>query len=48
MCKEFGIVTGPEDRDIPDSVYDMPELQNNPPDLARKLPKKRRLEDTVS
>ena len=30
MCKEFGIVTGPRNKNIPDSIYDMPELQNNP------------------
>ncbi|KAH7324142.1 putative peptidase family-domain-containing protein [Stachybotrys elegans] len=36
MCSEFGIVTGPKDKDIPDSVYDMPELQNYPLGHKRK------------
>lgn len=30
MAHEFGIVTAPKDRELPDSLYDMPELQNNP------------------
>lgn len=28
MCHQFGIVTAPNDVDLPDSVYDMDELQN--------------------
>ena len=30
MCHEFGIVTAPADRPVPDAVYDMAELQNSP------------------
>ncbi|CAG9977757.1 unnamed protein product [Clonostachys byssicola] len=30
LCSEFGIITAPRDVEIPDSVYDMPELQNLP------------------
>ncbi|VUC33073.1 unnamed protein product [Clonostachys rosea] len=32
MCSEFGIITAPRDVEIPDSIYDMPELQNLPKD----------------
>ena len=28
MCYEFGILTAPDDKELPDSMYDMPELQN--------------------
>ncbi|KAH8893062.1 hypothetical protein GQ53DRAFT_861482 [Thozetella sp. PMI_491] len=31
MCRKFGIVTAPIDAELPDTVYDMEELQNNPP-----------------
>ena len=30
MCSEFGIVTAPRDAVLPDSMYDMEELQNKP------------------
>jgi hypothetical protein len=30
MCQKFGIITAPKDVELPDSVYDMEELQNNP------------------
>ncbi|KAL2194409.1 putative peptidase family-domain-containing protein [Corynascus similis CBS 632.67] len=48
MCSRFGIVTAPRDVDLPDSVYDMEELQNKPAhereqDSQRK--KRRRLDD---
>ncbi|KAK4209718.1 putative peptidase family-domain-containing protein [Rhypophila decipiens] len=29
-CSQFGIVTAPKDVELPDSVYDMEELQNKP------------------
>ncbi|CAH0054250.1 unnamed protein product [Clonostachys solani] len=32
LCSEFGIITAPRDVEIPDSVYDLPELQNLPKD----------------
>lgn len=49
MCSRFGIVTAPRDVDLPDSVYDMEELQNKPAhereqDSQRK--KRRRLVQT--
>ena len=28
MCHQFGIVTAPKDVELPDSVYDMEELQH--------------------
>lgn len=28
MCDQFGIVTAPRDVELPDSIYDLPELQN--------------------
>lgn len=43
MCKEFGIVTGPADHHIPDTVYDMPELQNNPDGGSGRPSKRRRI-----
>ncbi|KAH7009970.1 zinc metallo proteinase [Ilyonectria destructans] len=43
---EFGIVTAPKDQPIPDSVYDMPELQNNP-HVGVGRPSKRRKVDRV-
>lgn len=30
MCHEFGIVTAPRNVVLPDSVYDLEELQNKP------------------
>lgn len=42
MCISFGIVTAPRDADLPDSVYDMQELQNNP-DRDQHRSKKRRV-----
>ncbi|KAH6640297.1 putative peptidase family-domain-containing protein [Chaetomium tenue] len=42
MCSSFGIVTAPRDVDLPDSVYDMEELQNNP-DRDQHQSKKRRV-----
>lgn len=46
MCNEFGIVTGPADQHIPDIVYDMPELQNNPDGGSRRPTKRRRIVST--
>lgn len=46
MCREFGIVTGPADQPIPDAVYDMPELQNNPQGGSRRSAKRRRVVST--
>lgn len=46
MCSEFGIVTGPADQNIPDSVYDMPELQNNAEGGSRRAAKRRRVVST--
>lgn len=46
MCNEFGIVTGPADQQIPDSLYDMPELQNNPDGGSRRPAKRRRVVST--
>ncbi|KAK7228199.1 hypothetical protein V2G26_000369 [Clonostachys chloroleuca] len=31
-CNEFGIITAPRNIQLPDWLYDMPELQNNPKD----------------
>lgn len=45
MCNEFGIVTGPAGQHIPDTVYDMPELQNNP-DGGSRPTKRRRVVST--
>lgn len=42
MAREFGIVTAPKDRELPDSLYDMPELQNNPKGGAAGPSSKRR------
>ena len=42
MCRSFGIVTAPRDADLPDSVYDMEELQNKP-DRDQHRSKKRRV-----
>jgi hypothetical protein len=42
MCCRFGIVTAPRDADLPDSVYDMEELQNKP-DRVQHQSKKRRV-----
>lgn len=28
MCSEFGIISAPKDAEVPDSMYDMPQLQN--------------------
>ncbi|KAK3291264.1 putative peptidase family-domain-containing protein [Chaetomium fimeti] len=44
MCSSFGIVTAPRDADLPDSVYDMEELQNNP-DQDQHRNKKRRVHE---
>ncbi|KAH6843316.1 putative peptidase family-domain-containing protein [Chaetomium sp. MPI-CAGE-AT-0009] len=44
MCSSFGIVTAPRDADLPDSVYDMEELQNNP-DQDQHRDKKRRVHE---
>jgi hypothetical protein len=41
-CSEFGIVTAPKDQEIPDSVYDLPELQNNA-DIGARSSKRRKL-----
>ncbi len=30
MCRRFGILTAPKNVELPDAVYDMEELQNNP------------------
>ncbi|KAK0622752.1 putative peptidase family-domain-containing protein [Immersiella caudata] len=40
MCQKFGIITAPKDVELPDSVYDMEELQNNP---ERRRNKKRKI-----
>ncbi|KAM7191682.1 putative peptidase family domain containing protein [Rhypophila sp. PSN 637] len=40
-CNQFGIVTAPKDVELPDSVYDMEELQNRPEGQRSK--KRRRL-----
>ncbi|KAL2161860.1 hypothetical protein VTH06DRAFT_7644 [Thermothelomyces fergusii] len=40
MCQEFGIVTAPRNVVLPDSVYDLEELQNKPEQDGR--PNKRR------
>lgn len=42
MASQFGIVTAPKDRELPDSLYDMPELQNNPKGGAAVHKSKRR------
>lgn len=47
MCNEFGIVTGPADQHIPDIVYDLPELQNNPDGGSRRPAKRRRIVSTL-
>lgn len=31
-CNQFGIITAPRNVELPDYVYDLPELQNNPKD----------------
>ena len=41
MCFRFGIVTAPRDVKLPDSVYDMEELQNKP-EPAEHRDKRRR------
>ncbi|KAK7698082.1 hypothetical protein SLS64_012856 [Diaporthe eres] len=48
MCNEFGIVTGPADQHIPDTIYDMPELQNNPDGGSRRPTKRRRIDQHQS
>ncbi|GAB1315528.1 hypothetical protein MFIFM68171_05738 [Madurella fahalii] len=35
MCSSFGIITAPRDIELPDSLYDMDELQNKPEDSHR-------------
>ncbi|KAF7554334.1 hypothetical protein G7Z17_g2941 [Cylindrodendrum hubeiense] len=47
-CHEFGIVTAPKDQSIPDSVYDMPELQNNSDSGAGRPSKKRKIDRVES
>lgn len=39
MCFEFGIITAPEAVELPDAVYDMPELINSPEGGAGWRPK---------
>ncbi|KFA52547.1 hypothetical protein S40293_07624 [Stachybotrys chartarum IBT 40293] len=46
LCTEFGIVTGPRNKEIPDIVYDMPELQNTPPDHQSRPVKRRRRDES--
>lgn len=41
MCHQFGIVTAPRDVELPDSVYDMEELQHKPE--SRRARKRRRV-----
>lgn len=43
MTNEFGIVTAPKDKELPDSLYDMPGLQNNPKGGAARGPKRRKI-----
>lgn len=47
MCQSFGIVTAPKDVDLPDSVYDLEELQNNTGagHEARRSSKKRKFNE---
>ena len=47
MCQSFGIVTAPKDVDLPDSVYDLEELQNNTGAAhdARRSSKKRKFDE---
>ncbi|KAI5465037.1 putative peptidase family-domain-containing protein [Mariannaea sp. PMI_226] len=40
-CSEFGIVTAPKDQEVPDSVYDLAELQNSPEDGARSAKRRK-------
>lgn len=42
MAREFGIVTAPKDKELPDSLYDMPELQNNPKSGSGRASKRRK------
>ncbi|KAK3905150.1 putative peptidase family-domain-containing protein [Staphylotrichum tortipilum] len=44
MCCEFGIVTAPRDAVLPDSMYDLDELQNKPEEEGRSS-KRRRIDD---
>ncbi|KAL2134850.1 hypothetical protein VTI74DRAFT_10656 [Chaetomium olivicolor] len=44
MCECFGIVTAPRDAVLPDSVYDLEELQNKP-DGGSHRNKRRRVDD---
>jgi hypothetical protein len=41
MCSRFGIVTAPRDADLPDSVYDMEELQNKPEEEGHRGKRRR-------
>lgn len=48
MCREFGIVTGPAHHHIPDTIYDMPELQNNPDGGSGRPSKRQRVDQNES
>ncbi|KAK0636797.1 putative peptidase family-domain-containing protein [Bombardia bombarda] len=48
MCKKFGILTAPKNVELPDSVYDMEELQNIPKGRAHKRVKRSHHKDEES
>ena len=43
MAREFGIVTAPRDKDLPASLYDMPELQHPPKGGPGRSSKRRKI-----
>ncbi|KAK4156560.1 putative peptidase family-domain-containing protein [Chaetomidium leptoderma] len=45
MCNRFGIVAAPRDAVLPDSVYDMEELQNKPEEEGRQNKRRRIFEE---